>query len=602
MKLVPNHPRAARRRSCRQEVGPPDSGRQCRIVPLRDLAQVDVAQHLTGQLELSGAMPLMLTTGTTPPITVGNCTRPSLASCSSFSGMSDAPKSTVLARIWFSPRPSRPTGSSDVPRSPCCRRRPTWRKAAGNVGACAGHFLGRGRSCRLATSGAASALRNIESHGEPFSSGELRCQTLGRAYDSTVSAPAAEGGHAPVTRAFTDVSQNGPLGLKGGRRLLPRPEAPDREPGQAQRESPNQATTIQKPCLSSASRMPPTFMPSRPARVDQQREHRHHGQDEQTAAVASATRADASSCSNLMRSCSAPMSRSTTAKSSLDCTKRCASSPDSQSGGLAMTRLSAPGSGASRRCRRTPEQAQPRRARPRGARRGGEQRVLDVVHPLAGGPRDALQLVGLVAQQMVETAHGRADRLATLHRGAQAVDRAQRMAPRADHGPARMSTHSVCHVAGIEGEVERDVVDHGPQRLALAFDAGRSQPARESRRTPRRVRCAPSSRFGGSVRGVEVQPDEALAVACRLLAKPACCRLGVDRRSWPARFEQPAADQPWASDPYEPISVVRWRCHRGAKCGTVGMTGRVTRLSQPRNNQKVCFHEAVHAGAESAMN
>ena len=52
-----------------------------------------------------GWMPLMLTTGTTPPITVGNCTKPSLASASSLSGMSDAPKSTVLLRIWFSPAP-----------------------------------------------------------------------------------------------------------------------------------------------------------------------------------------------------------------------------------------------------------------------------------------------------------------------------------------------------------------------------------------------------------------------------------------------------------------------------------------------------------------
>ena len=47
----------------------------------------------------------MLTTGTTPPITVGNCTRPFLARSSSLSGASEAPKSTVLASIWRRPAP-----------------------------------------------------------------------------------------------------------------------------------------------------------------------------------------------------------------------------------------------------------------------------------------------------------------------------------------------------------------------------------------------------------------------------------------------------------------------------------------------------------------
>ena len=50
-------------------------------------------------------MPLMLTTGTTPPMTVGNWIRPSLASSSSFSGMSEAPKSTVFAWICLMPAP-----------------------------------------------------------------------------------------------------------------------------------------------------------------------------------------------------------------------------------------------------------------------------------------------------------------------------------------------------------------------------------------------------------------------------------------------------------------------------------------------------------------
>ena len=47
----------------------------------------------------------MLTTGTTPPITIGNWIRPALASSSSFSGASEAPKSTVLALICLMPAP-----------------------------------------------------------------------------------------------------------------------------------------------------------------------------------------------------------------------------------------------------------------------------------------------------------------------------------------------------------------------------------------------------------------------------------------------------------------------------------------------------------------
>ena len=47
----------------------------------------------------------MLTTGTTPPITVGELDiRPSAASSSSFSGMSEAPKSTVFDLICFETR------------------------------------------------------------------------------------------------------------------------------------------------------------------------------------------------------------------------------------------------------------------------------------------------------------------------------------------------------------------------------------------------------------------------------------------------------------------------------------------------------------------
>ncbi len=51
------------------------------------------------------AMPGRLTTGTTPPMTIGNWTSPALASSSALSGASDAPKSTVFALICVIPPP-----------------------------------------------------------------------------------------------------------------------------------------------------------------------------------------------------------------------------------------------------------------------------------------------------------------------------------------------------------------------------------------------------------------------------------------------------------------------------------------------------------------
>ena len=44
-------------------------------------------------------------TGTTPPMTVGHCARPSFCSCSPLSGMSLAPKLTVFEVICLMPPP-----------------------------------------------------------------------------------------------------------------------------------------------------------------------------------------------------------------------------------------------------------------------------------------------------------------------------------------------------------------------------------------------------------------------------------------------------------------------------------------------------------------
>ena len=52
-----------------------------------------------------GPTPLMFTTGTTPPMIIGNCKSPASFRSSGFSGMSEAPKVTVFALICLMPPP-----------------------------------------------------------------------------------------------------------------------------------------------------------------------------------------------------------------------------------------------------------------------------------------------------------------------------------------------------------------------------------------------------------------------------------------------------------------------------------------------------------------
>ena len=47
----------------------------------------------------------MFTTGTTPPMIIGNCSSPADFRSSGFKGMSDAPKVTVFALICLMPPP-----------------------------------------------------------------------------------------------------------------------------------------------------------------------------------------------------------------------------------------------------------------------------------------------------------------------------------------------------------------------------------------------------------------------------------------------------------------------------------------------------------------
>src|SRR5262249_53374748 len=76
-----------------------------RIVPGLAFAEEDLGERRPVENELTGRNSLEIDTGTTPPITVGNCTSPSLASSSALSGMSEAPKVTVLALICLMPPP-----------------------------------------------------------------------------------------------------------------------------------------------------------------------------------------------------------------------------------------------------------------------------------------------------------------------------------------------------------------------------------------------------------------------------------------------------------------------------------------------------------------
>jgi hypothetical protein len=63
------------------------------------------ASSLPVNLSSPGFTPSSFNTGTTPPMMAGNWMRPFFCRSSAFMGMSDAPKSTVLAVICLMPPP-----------------------------------------------------------------------------------------------------------------------------------------------------------------------------------------------------------------------------------------------------------------------------------------------------------------------------------------------------------------------------------------------------------------------------------------------------------------------------------------------------------------
>jgi hypothetical protein len=76
-----------------------------RIVPGLDLAEENFCERGSVELEVARLDALRFTTGISPPMTVGNWIRPAFLSSSGFSGMSEAPKVTVLAWICLMPPP-----------------------------------------------------------------------------------------------------------------------------------------------------------------------------------------------------------------------------------------------------------------------------------------------------------------------------------------------------------------------------------------------------------------------------------------------------------------------------------------------------------------
>jgi hypothetical protein len=103
-----------------------------------------------------------------------------------------------------------------------------------------------------------------------------------------------------------------------------------------------------------------------------------------------------------------------------------------------------------------------------------EQRVFDVIDAVARLAHDALQLVGLVTQQVVEQRRRAGHRLAALDRRAQPIDRAQRAPACGDDQLGARADPQRGHVAGLESEVVGQVVQHCEHRVAQAFDARRA--------------------------------------------------------------------------------------------------------------------------------
>ena len=204
-------------------------------------------------------------------------------------------------------------------------------------------------------------------------------------------------------------------------------------------------------------------------------------------------------------------------------------------------------------CRFRRQQAlQPHQHAPHGAQvfalghqAPGQQVVFDIVDPRHGVAHDVDQHVGLVAQQMDQQFHRRADRLVVLDDGlAQALDRLQRRAARRDDEVLRHACPHGGNVGRFERKIVHHIVDHGDQGVFRLFDARGTgtlvQGFIEFVGQPR-VRHQPF--FAGRMRQIEMQPDEFLCRPRRTIGQPGQRRRRVERQRLPFAAKQEAPDQ-----------------------------------------------------------
>jgi alkaline phosphatase len=202
--------------------------------------------------------------------------------------------------------------------------------------------------------------------------------------------------------------------------------------------------------------------------------------------------------------------------------------------------------------------------RPARADPVGEKAVLDRVHPTRPVAGDPGQHLGLVAQEVGEEVGRGAERLALPHRLAQAVDRAQRLRARAHHEPPPHAQAERRGVGGVEGEVEEDVVEDRDQPVPGLLDAGRARVlverlAEHVGQVEVLLHVAP----GGRVRDVEVEPEEGARGGGR--EEPGRGLVPVHRPPPRLRLEEVPAHQPVLVGPVGRLRDPRRDGHR-AQC------------------------------------
>ena len=157
---------------------------------------------------------------------------------------------------------------------------------------------------------------------------------------------------------------------------------------------------------------------------------------------------------------------------------------------------------------------------------------------------------------MLEQRRGRRRGFAFPHRGAQGVDRAQRLVAGRDHQARSHADPQRGDIAGLEAEIEMHVVDHGDQRVVGAFDAGGGLALGQGiEEVFGQVDMALQPFDGLRVAEIEVQPQigrrglvrrNGRIRQCRLTGQPVggLTRVQLLRMARAQRIEEITADQP----------------------------------------------------------